>query len=165
MRLRLRVDPVTYRAHSFHMYTHSGAGWQIRDFERKDYRPCYKLFRDCLREFPWRGAAAPYLRQLFNSLPTARAWVAEEPQAGVIGFMTMRPDSGYIDHLFVAQDWRFCGVGRGLLHVGREVMGKPLLLDVDGQNTAARRAYEALGWKVFAKAGESGHEQIRLIGP
>ena len=165
MRLRLRVDPVTYRAHSFHMYTHSGAGWQIRDFERKDYRPCYKLFRDCLREFPWRGAAAPYLRQLFNSLPTARAWVAEEPQAGVIGFVTMRPDSGYIDHLFVAQDWRFCGVGRGLLHVGREVMGKPLLLDVDGQNTAARRAYEALGWKVFAKAGESGHEQIRLIGP
>ena len=159
------MDLILHRAHSFHMYTHSGAGWHIRDFERRDYRPCYQLFRGCLQEFPWRGPAAPYLRQLFNSLPTARAWVAEEPQAGIVGFLTLRPDSGYVDHLFVAQDWRLCGVGRGLLHVGREDMGQPLLLDVDAQNTAARDAYEALGWKVLAKAGEAGHEQIRLIGP
>ena len=82
-----------------------------------------------------------------------------------LGFLTLRPDSGYVDHLFVAQDWRLCGVGRGLLHVGREDMGQPLLLDVDAQNTAARDAYEALGWKVLAKAGEAGNEQIRLIGP
>ena len=58
------------------MYTHSGAGWHIRDFERRDYRPCYQVFRECLREFPWRGPAAPYLRQLFNALPTAMARIA-----------------------------------------------------------------------------------------
>ena len=102
---------------------------------------------------------------MFNSLPTARAWVAEEPQAGVVGFLTLRPDSGYVDHLFVAPDWRLCGVGRGLLHVGRDVMGEPLLLDVDAQNSPARKAYEALGWKDFARTGEAGNEQIRLIGP
>lgn len=147
------------------MYTHTGAGWHIRDFDRRDYRACYQIFRDCLRELPWRGPAAPYLRQLFNSLPTARAWTAEEPQAGVVGFMTLRRGSGYVDHLFVAPDWRFCGVGRGLLQVGRDQMGQPLLLDVDAPNLAARRAYEALGWKTFAKAGDTGQEQIRLVGP
>lgn len=147
------------------MYVHPGAVWHIREFERRDYRPCYQLFRDCLKEFPWRGPAAPYLRQLFNSLPTARAWVAEEPQAGVVGFMTMRPQSGYVDHLFVDRDWRLCGVGRGLLQVGREEMDQPLLLDVDAQNLAARKAYEALGWRVMARTGDDNREQIRLIGP
>ena len=147
------------------MYTHSGAGWHIRDFERRASRPCYQVFRECLREFPWRGPAAPYLRQLFNTLPTAMALVAEEPQAGVIGFMTLRPDTGYVDHLFVANDWRLCGVARGLLHVGRDRMGQALILDVDAQNTSARDAYEKLGWKVFARAGEASAEQIRLIGP
>ena len=147
------------------MYTHPAAGWHIRPFERRDYRPCYKLFRDCLREFPWRGAATPYLRQLFNSLPTARAWIAEEPNAGVIGFLTLRPDSGYIDHLFIDADWRLCGVARGLLEVARGQMAMPLSLDVDVQNTAARRAYEALGWKIVARAGKAKADQIRLISP
>jgi predicted GNAT family acetyltransferase len=44
-------------------------------------------------------------------------------------------------------------------------MGEPLLLDVDAQNSPARKAYEALGWKDFARTGEAGNEQIRLIGP
>lgn len=147
------------------MYTHPAAGWQIRAFERRDYRPCYQLFRDCLRDFPWRGSASPYLRQLFNSLPTARAWVAEEPRAGVVGFLTLRPESAYVDHLFVEQDWRLCGVGKGLLEVARAEMGRPLSLDVDTQNTRARQAYEALGWKVTARTGKPRAEQIRLIGP
>ncbi|KCZ50592.1 GNAT family N-acetyltransferase [Hyphomonas pacifica] len=147
------------------MYTHPAAGWRIRPFSRRDYRPCYQLLRDCLTEFPWRSPAAPYLRKLFNSLPSARAWVAEEPNAGVVGFLTLRPEVCYIDHLFVARDWRLCGVGRGLLDVARQETGRPLSLDVDMQNVNARKAYEALGWKVGARTGSAKAEQIRLIGP
>ncbi|RAN37573.1 GNAT family N-acetyltransferase [Hyphomonas pacifica] len=102
---------------------------------------------------------------MFNSLPSARAWVAEEPNAGVVGFLTLRPEVCYIDHLFVARDWRLCGVGRGLLDVARQETGRPLSLDVDMQNVNARKAYEALGWKVGARTGSAKAEQIRLIGP
>lgn len=147
------------------MYTHRAAGWHIRRFQRSDYRPTLYLFRDCLEAFPWRGAPAPYLRQFFNTIPTAEKWVVEEPNAGVIGFLTMRPESAYVDHLFVHEDWRFCGVARGLLEVAREAAGRPLSLDVDTQNVNARKAYEALGWKVVAKAGGDASEQIRLVGP
>ena len=94
------------------MYTHPAAGWHIRPFERPDYHPSYRLFRDCLKDFPWRGPMGPYLRQLFNSLPSSKAWVAEEEQAGVIGFLTLRKESAYVDHLFVHRDWRFCGVAQ-----------------------------------------------------
>lgn len=147
------------------MYTHPAAGWHIRPFDRMDYHPCYRLFRDCLKDFPWRGPMGPYLRQLFNSLPSAKAWVAEEEQAGVVGFLTLRKESAYVDHLFVHRDWRFCGVARGLLEVARNEMGCPLNLDVDTKNTGARQAYEALGWKVVARAGGEKSDQIRLVGP
>ena len=154
-----------HRAHSFHMYTHTGAGWHIRDFERRDYRPCYQLFRDCLREFPWRGPAAPYLRQLFNSLPTARAWVAEEPQAGVVGFIIFDEYTGYVSHLFVEQDWRFCGVGSGLLDAVQGIARNPLHLDVDEQNYNALQMYQRLGWTEVVGTPKPRQGQRRMSGP
>ena len=148
------------------MYTHAGAGWHIRDYETSDGQACMSIFMACLRKFPWRGAPRPYVARLIQSLPGSRIWVAEEPSAGIIGFLTMQPQDAYIDHIFVHEDWRFCGVGRGLLAVAREAAEQPLTLDVDTQNFGARKAYEALGWHVIAAAGEdTGRGQLRLISP
>ena len=74
--------------------------------------------------------------------------------------------TGYVDHLFVDEDWRLCGVGRGLLEVARYEAARPLILDVDMQNVAARRAYEKLGWHVVvdAKPLRPG-QQVRLVSP
>ena len=148
------------------MYTHAGAGWQIREYRKTDGQACMSIFMACLRQFPWRGAPRPYVSRLIRSLPTSKIWVAEEPHAGIIGFLTLQPAEAYVDHLFVHEDWRFCGVGRGLLDVARAEADRPLTLDVDAQNFGARKAYESLGWKVGAAAGEaSGRGQIRLVSP
>ena len=148
------------------MYIHAGAGWHIRNYETSDGQACMSIFMSCLRKFPWRGAPRPYVARLIRSLPGAKIWVAEEPNAGIIGFLTLQPHDAYIDHIFVHEDWRFCGVGRGLLEVAREEAGQPLTLDVDTQNFGARKAYEALGWHVAASAGEdSARSQIRLVSP
>ncbi|HPE48826.1 MAG TPA: GNAT family N-acetyltransferase [Hyphomonas sp.] len=148
------------------MYAHDGAGWHIREFETHDGSACMSIFMACLREFPWRGSPRPYVARLIRSLPGSRIWVAEEPSAGIIGFVTLQPASAYVDHLFVDEDWRFCGVGRGLLHVARESAGRPLTLDVDTKNTGARKAYKSLGWHVAASAGEPGTAgHIRLVSP
>ncbi len=148
------------------MYTHAAAGWHIRDYVTRDGQACMSIFLSCLRKFPWRGTPRPYVARLIRSLPHSRIWVAEEPNAGVIAFLTLQTPEAYIDHLFVHEDWRFCGVGRGLLDVAREEAGQPLTLDVDAQNFGARKAYETLGWRVAASAGESGgRSQIRLVSP
>ena len=148
------------------MYTHAGAGWTIRPFVRNDRVPCLRIFRDCLRAFPWRGDWQAFLPALQNAFASARVLVAVEPSAGVIGFLTLNVSTGYVDHLFVQEDWRLCGVGRGLLEIARSEAAKPLILDVDMQNVAARRAYEKMGWQVVvdAKPMRPG-QQVRLISP
>ena len=91
--------------------------------------------------------------------------MAEEKQAGVVGFLTLEQAKAYVPHVFVDRDWRFCGVGSGLLQVARGFIGRPLQLDVDVKNEAAIEAYIALGWKERAKVGRGQREQVRLVGP
>ncbi len=148
------------------MYEHLAAGWSIRPFAPSDRAASFVIFRNCLKEFPWRGDWRAYQPALDTGFNTGRAFVAEEPNAGVIGFITLQMPSAYIDHLFVAADWRLCGVGRGLLEVARAEAGRALTLDVDADNHGARRAYEALGWGLVADTRQTRHgPQVRLIGP
>ena len=82
----------------------------------------------------------------------------------MIGFLTLERKSSYVPHLFVAEDWRLCGVGSGLLEVARDLARAPLSLDVDDQNALAMKAYLAMGWteKVDTSTRPG---QRRLTGP
>ena len=93
------------------MYTHKGAGWSIRPYAAGDGSACVAIFRDCLADFPWRGDWRAFLPPLHAALINSRALVAVEPQAGLVGFLTLQTPSAYVDHLFVREDWRFCGIG------------------------------------------------------
>lgn len=148
------------------MYKHPGAGWSIRPFEAADAGSCLSIFRDCLSDMPWRVRNRAQYMILRRALTSQNAWVAEEPDAGIVGFLTLQPPQDYVDHLFVDPDWRFCGVARGLLEVARQGATGALSLDVDSENMGARRAYEALGWQVVASTGATGKaRQMRLVSP
>lgn len=148
------------------MYRHAGAGWSIRPFTAADAGACLAIFRDCLTDMPWRIRNRGQYMILRRSLTPLNAWVAEEPDAGVIGFLTVQLPQDYVDHLFVDRDWRFCGVARGLLEVARQGATGALSLDVDAENLGARRAYEALGWEVVASTGSTSKaRQMRLVSP
>lgn len=148
------------------MYKHAGAGWSIRPFEAADAGVCLSIFRDCLSDMPWRVRNRAQYMILRRALSAQNAWVAEEPDAGIVGFLTLQPPQDYVDHLFVDPDWRFCGVARGLLEVARQNASGALSLDVDSENMGARRAYEALGWQVVASTGATGKaRQMRLVSP
>lgn len=161
-----QLDDLDVSAYLGIMYRHTGAGWIIRPFNRNDRIACLRIFSDCLRAFPWRGHWQAYLPVLQDAFVASRTLVADEPSAGVVGFVTVQVRNGYVDHLFVQEDWRLCGVGRGLLDVARSEAAKPLILDVDTQNMAARRAYEKMGWQVAvdAKPMRPG-QQVRLVSP
>lgn len=148
------------------MYKHAGAGWSIRPFTAADAGACLSIFRECLADMPWRVRNRGQYMVLRRALSPQTAWVAEEPDAGIVGFLTLQQPHDYIDHLFVALDWRFCGVARGLLQVAREAAAGTLSLDVDAENMGARRAYEALGWQVVASTRSTGKaRQMRLVSP
>lgn len=148
------------------MYIHFGAGWSIRPLEAADIAGCRDIFTDCLLTMPWRGSHRGQHLALRRALESQPGWIAEEPNAGIIGFLTLQPPADYVDHLFVDEDWRLCAVARGLLKVARQEAHGPLSLDVDTENLVARRAYEALGWQVVASTGGVGRaRQMRLVGP
>lgn len=147
------------------LLSHPGAGWSVRHWRRGDYAQIEAIFRDCLTAFPWRRPARDEVVRLRQALTTSVAFVAEEKRAGVIGFLTLEQGKAYVPHVFVDRDWRFCGVGSGLLQAARTFVGRPLQLDVDIQNTAAIEAYYALGWRERARVGRDRNEQVRLVGP
>ncbi len=147
------------------LLTHPAAGWSVRHWRRDDYPQIEAIFSDCLTAFPWRGAARDEILRLRQTLSLNVAFVAEETQAGIVGFLTLEQGKAYVPHVFVDRDWRFCGVGSGLLQVARKFVGQPLQLDVDVQNEAAIEAYLALGWRESAKVGGGQREQVRLVGP
>lgn len=100
-----------------------------------------------------------------NALLSCESYVATEEQAGVIGFIILDPVSGYVSHLFVDEDWRFCGVGSGLLSAARIAADKPLELHVDDLNTDALRAYQSMGWTEAMETPQTRQGQKRLISP
>jgi len=143
------------------------AGWGIRLFKSGDAVGMKRVFEGCLRDFPWRGSILSEWRNLKASAKGSDILVAEEPSAGIVGFMVIDFSKSYISHVFVDIDWRLCGIGRAFLDIARETTGKSLALDVDEDNTAAQHAYKALGWQVVApaKSEGAGYRQIRMVSP
>lgn len=148
---------------------HEGAGWLIRRWRRRDYPQIDQIFRDCLRAFPWRGSPAHEVKRLRQTLLSADVLVAEEDRAGLVGFLSVDPVKAYVPHLFVAPDWRLCGVASGLLQQAQSLCAQPLQLDVDALNEAAMTFYRHLGWQIRApvdqRPGIIRRGQIRLTVP
>jgi GNAT superfamily N-acetyltransferase len=143
------------------MLRHSSAGWEIRPHTRDDHPDIVRIFADCLFEFPRRDRAQE-ARSLHYVLRNSSILVATEENAGLIGFLAMQAEAAYVSHLFVSKDWRLCGVGSGLLEIGRGVAGSPLCLDVDLDNHAARAMYARTGWVETVNHGRPGENQTRL---
>lgn len=148
------------------MLEHEAAGWKIRAHTRDDAAAIERVFRETFVEFPWRESRKERdVERVRYLLQTSTVMVAEEDQAGVVAFLILQAEAAYVSHIFVQQDWRFCGIAGGLLQVGRSISGQRLRLDVDVDNEQAISAYTSLGWKETVDHGRPGVGQVRLIGP
>ena len=147
------------------LMAHTSAGWEIRPHNRDDQSGIEAVFLRCLAEFPWRRNRETELEALLYARKYSTVLVATEPDAGIIGFIILQSDKAYVSHLFIDQDWRFCGIARGLLSVARTLSQGPLQLDVDERNKGAIAAYAALGWTEKVRGGPDQRDQRRLVGP
>ena len=96
---------------------------------------------------------------LLLACPTARAWVAEHDEDGVIGMLTMQTVvstaegdyAGLIEDLIVEEAYRRCGIGsmlvRAALQYAREKRLPRIQLLADVHNVAAVIFYRDLGWE------------------
>lgn len=147
------------------LMSHRAAGWKIRLRLSSDNPGVEALFETCLAHFPWRSSTADEIVRLRQALNVGDCLIAHEGNAGVIGFLILDRPKAYVSHLFVHDDWRFCGVGSGLLGVARDMARSPLQLDVDAQNEPAMRAYKAMGWVEKVGPDPMRSNQRRLSGP
>jgi putative acetyltransferase len=79
----------------------------------------------------------------------AEFWVLCSDAGTVMGFMGM--SGSKMDSLFLAPEFQRCGGGRLLVRHAQELRGE-LTVDVNEQNTAACRFYEACGFIVEGRS-------------
>jgi putative acetyltransferase len=76
-------------------------------------------------------------------------WVLCADSGAIMGFMGMSGNE--VAALFLAPEFRGCGGGRRLVRHAQELRGE-LTVDVNEQNAAARRFYEACGFVVESRS-------------
>jgi len=84
-------------------------------------------------------------------LPVASVTIAERGSE-IIGFVTVEPDTGYLDQIVVAPEAWADGVGARLLEEAKRIAPRGLDLHVNVDNNRAIRFYEKHG---FAISGQS----------
>lgn len=148
------------------MITHPTAGWRIRAYETRDRQACEHIFAGCVSQFTWLAQPFHAPRQWVNTRRRLATWVAEvgDEPGEVVGFLMLSGRTAYVNYLLVDLDWRFCGIGQGLLDVARDYTGVPLSLDVDEENIRAIQAYRALGFAPIRTQRSEGRRLIRLEG-
>ena len=94
------------------------------------------------------AAMVPEVRSYLSS-DTAEIWVACDETGAIMGFMGMSGPK--MDALFVAPEFQGRGAGRRMVQEA-QARHADLTVDVNEQNSSARRFYEACG---FVVAGRS----------
>lgn len=145
--------------------SHRSAGWEIRPHSREDRAGIASVYRDCVNEYPWQLTSQDGSDLLEYALCYTSCIVAEEAQAGIIGFMIFNSETGFVSHICVHPDWRFCGIGSGLHDVGKVLSTRPLQQQIDLRNRLGRAACAAMGWTELPPEDENSGWQIRLISP
>jgi putative acetyltransferase len=90
----------------------------------------------------------PMAREYLSS-PASDLWVLESDSHVVMGFMGLTENK--VEALFLAPEFQRCGGGRRLIQHARQVRGE-LTVDVNEQNPAACRFYEACGFVTFGRS-------------
>lgn len=145
------------------LLTHRSAGWEIRPHSRDDREGIRRVYDICLHQYPWQFAPNTNPDALDYALSYTSALVATVRQTGIVGFMILNSETGFVSHLFVEPDWRLCGVGSGLLEVGKVLTPRPLQQQLDVRNRSGRAACAAMGWTELVPESDSPGWQIRVI--
>ena len=88
----------------------------------------------------------------------------DEAPKSLLGFVTIDPESGWLDQLCVHPEQFGVGVGAALLAAARDRSPRPIRLDVNADNERAVRFYQREGFKPLGPGNpsKSGRETLIL---
>jgi putative acetyltransferase len=81
-------------------------------------------------------------------------WLLIDDQQQPVGFLGY--STNCIEGLFIDPDFRSRGAGRLLVSHAERLASAPLRVDVNEQNEAARRFYEAMGFETVGRSATDG---------
>jgi putative acetyltransferase len=94
----------------------------------------------------------PFVREYLSS-PETDLWVLCSDDGGLMGFMGM--SGSKMEALFIDPKYQRCGGGRRLVEHAKQLHGE-LTVDVNEQNPAALRFYEACGFVMEGRSPLDG---------
>ena len=128
----------------------------VRDMETRELETIVELWVDA-----WR-VTAPHIdfearrewlaRRLIDIRAAGgRILAAANPASGrLLGFVTIDPQSGWLDQLAVSPDWQGAGVATRLLEAAKALSPACVRLDVNQDNVRALRFYQREGFRLAA---------------
>ncbi len=124
----------------------------LRAYEARDEDAAIALWlRSWTAAYPALDFAArlDWWRQRWRSelLPAAKVVIAEARDT-MIGFVTVDPQTRYLDQIVVAPEYWGSGVGTALIAEAKRISPHGLNLDVNTDNARAISFYEKLGFAI-----------------
>ena len=118
----------------------------LRKSKIEDIEALENLFKLTRQDtFILRPAEEFKIGDYVKSTQEDEVWLAEE--AGVIlGFVSIYPPDNFIHHLFVHPARQGQGIGKQLLQIAEENLGRPMTLKAAIDNPRSFSFYEKYGW-------------------
>jgi ribosomal protein S18 acetylase RimI-like enzyme len=118
----------------------------IRKPTANDIEALEHLFQ-CTRQstFTARSSEAFRLGDYVESTRDDDVWVAEDNGA-IVGFVSVYHDDNFIHNLFVHPAHQGKGIGKTLLRIAEQNLGRPMTLKAALENPRSFTFYERYGW-------------------
>ncbi len=135
----------------------------IRPARAEDAAACEVVFVAARRTWHWHPPDSA--DDLAAESKGERQWVAEDRQAGVIGFASVwvELDLWFLHHLFVYPDRQGRGIGAAILQAVVDCARPlPIELKTSTENTGAVRFYQRHGFVITERPAHASPPWIRL---
>ncbi|QAT39459.1 GNAT family N-acetyltransferase [Clostridium sp. JN-9] len=118
----------------------------VQKAQKKDYDELRKIFFNTRQEsFTWVKHGSIKLED-FDSSTEGELILTAKIDNEIVGFASIWEEDKFIHNLFVASNFKKCGVGKAMINQSAKVVGLPLTLKCVKANVNALHFYLSQGW-------------------
>ena len=120
----------------------------VRNFQKEEYDKLRKIFLETRQEnFKWMKYDSIKLDD-FDISTEGELILTAKIDNEIVGFVSIWEEDKFIHNLFVASNFKRCGVGKLLIDHSVKAVGLPLQLKCTRENLNALHFYLSQGWTI-----------------
>lgn len=133
----------------------------VQKAEKEDYNELRQIFfNERIENFNWMDPTNIKMED-FDSNTDGEVILTAKINNRIVGFISIWEEDKFIHNLFVASNFKRCGVGKALISACVNLIGLPLTLKCVVANEKALKFYISQGWKIEEKV--RGEESYYLM--